>query len=477
MRTLLPRALVLVAALGLSYPVVSHLVPNVAFAATVAIIDSGVDIKHPVLESSIWVNSQETAGNKVDDDKNGYVDDVNGWNLAENNNKLIDYAYLNRITPDNLRFFELQKKSLEGTITEDEKAWIKKQLADEKFLKGLQTFGNFVHGTHVAGIASSQGKSGVEILGVKLLPTEVKLPGSKGVMGKDPFASVKAPGPNLGDFVKDFLFKQLLIQLAKAQGQIFATVGTYMNSTEANVANLSLGTSTTAAKSIVELLGKIFFPKKPPSEEKIQQYAAGFVQAMVIETSQMAKVAPKTLFVIAAGNDGTNNDEQPVAPANIGQPNSISVAATMQDQSLAKFSNFGEKMVDVAAPGVGIVSTIPGGGEMALSGTSQASPQVAEVAGAVVKEDPSLSPEQVKEILMKTSDDKSFLKGKVRSGGIVNGQRALDAAKLTRSGLPLARAIAQARANVSDMVYASDVNSFEASETSEVFALPLPSTF
>ncbi|OQW53028.1 MAG: hypothetical protein A4S09_07975 [Proteobacteria bacterium SG_bin7] len=51
---------------------------------TIAIIDSGVDIDHEDFSGNLWVNSNETAGNSVDDDHNGYVDDVNGYNFASN---------------------------------------------------------------------------------------------------------------------------------------------------------------------------------------------------------------------------------------------------------------------------------------------------------------------------------------------------------------------------------------------------------
>ena len=475
-----PSKVVKTAWLGLGSFAILATMSAVAQATVVSIVDSGVDVQHKALEASIWKNPNEIAGNGLDDDGNTFVDDVFGWNFAENNNKVIDLKYLERLTPDNLRFFELQKKSLEGKITPEEREWVKAKLADPKFLKGLQTFGNFVHGTHVAGIAANQGTSGVDILAVKLLPTEVKLPGLGSETGNDTPPPVVVPGPNLGDFLLDLAFKQVLNQLAKAQGQIFASVGSYMNNTRSDVANLSLGTSTLAAKNIVAPLAKIFFGKKPPSDEKLTQYAAHLVQGMVKETTKMALTSPKTLFVIAAGNDGSNNDELPVAPANMSQPNSISVAATFGNESLAPFSNYGSKMVDVAAPGVGILSTIPGGGEMYLSGTSQASPKVAQVAGVVLQEDSSLTPEMVKEILMKTSDQKAFLQSKVRSGGIVNSARALEAAKLTRQGLSVAEAIAKARVNVADAPSTSGFSvrgrAQENDTAASPFVLPLPST-
>lgn len=59
----------------------------------VAIIDSGVDLNHPDIKNNIWINSREIANDKIDNDKNGYVDDINGWNFVSFNNKVQDDYY------------------------------------------------------------------------------------------------------------------------------------------------------------------------------------------------------------------------------------------------------------------------------------------------------------------------------------------------------------------------------------------------
>ena len=82
---------------------------QIAFGSTIAVIDSGVDFKHPMLQNHAWVNANEIAGNNTDDDQNGYVDDINGWNVIENSNKLVDYKYVGTFSPDMKRFFEIQK--------------------------------------------------------------------------------------------------------------------------------------------------------------------------------------------------------------------------------------------------------------------------------------------------------------------------------------------------------------------------------
>jgi hypothetical protein len=70
--------------------------------------------------------------------------------------------------------------------------------------------------------------------------------------------------------------------------------------------------------------------------------------------------SPDTLFVIAAGNDGADNDAFPTFPANIRIQNAITVAASNGNNSLAGFSNYGTLSVDLAAPGVAIVSQSTG---------------------------------------------------------------------------------------------------------------------
>jgi subtilisin family serine protease len=79
-----------------------------AHASTIAIVDSGNDFKHKDLQSKAWINPSEIEGNDRDEDKNGYPDDINGWNFAEGNNQLIDYSYQTSDTADGRRFFDIQ---------------------------------------------------------------------------------------------------------------------------------------------------------------------------------------------------------------------------------------------------------------------------------------------------------------------------------------------------------------------------------
>ena len=138
------------------------------------------------------------------------------------------------------------------------------------------------------------------------------------------------------------------------------------------------------------------------------------------------------LFVFAAGNDGANNDATPHFPSNFGYDNMIVVAATDKNDQLASFSNYGASKVDVAAPGVAILSTYPTSKNtpyVEMKGTSMATPFVSGIAGLMLSVNPSLSPSSLKSSIMQNVDKTSALNGKVKSGGRVNAEKAVAAAK------------------------------------------------
>ena len=102
------------------------------------------------------------------------------------------------------------------------------------------------------------------------------------------------------------------------------------------------------------------------------------------------------LFVAAAGNSASNNDVTPQYPANSGLANVVSVAASDSNDQLAAFSNYGANTVNLAAPGVDIYGTLPGGKYGYLSGTSMAAPEVAGVAALAWAADPNATVAQVR---------------------------------------------------------------------------------
>ena len=433
---------------------------NSARATVIAIIDSGTDLKHKELSSKKWVNPIDI-DDGVDNDDNGYIDDLHGWNFAENNNKLVDYKYLGTFSQDVYKYFEVQTRLLRGTATQADKEWMKAARENHKLIEELGVFGNFVHGTHVAGIAA-KGAEHAQIMALKIMPTKSPIKRSATHFLIDRLKGDHKAGNGA--------IHLALKALASQQGKQLATFGTYVGKQKARVANCSFGTSTRAAKMMLHPILKLVL-RRDPTEAELTEYSIFFVNEVVKAGVAMVAPAPKTLFVIAAGNDGMNNDEFPTSPANVKRDNTITVAATMDYDKLATFSNYGDKMVEVAAPGVGIESAIPGDQRVMVSGTSQASPFVANVAGQVLDHNPKLTNAEVKTILMKTVDLKDFLKGKVTAGGIVNPKRAVLAAQLSVR-MSLHEAIESARAQV------TDVKSHKHHRSSfEGFFLPLPSLF
>ena len=125
-------------------------------------------------------------------------------------------------------------------------------------------------------------------------------------------------------------------------------------------------------------------------------------------------------FVAAAGNNGSNNDSNPMFPASYNVPNILSIAATTDFDGLAYFSNFGSSTVDMGSPGYDILSTYPNGLYVSMRGTSMAAPFVAGVAAMMVHEKPGMMGYQVKSLLEGSGDFTTSLNGKTVSDNRLN---------------------------------------------------------
>jgi subtilisin family serine protease len=428
-------------------------------AATLAVIDSGTDMKHKEIAPYAWMNPVEIPGNNRDEDRNGYQDDIFGWNFAEKNNMVIDYSYLGTLNDDIRRLFDIQAKMFYGTVTEEEMAWIRTMVKNEAFMKRLSIYGNFMHGTHVGAIAIEDAMDS-KMLAVKLIPTEVKLPGQESSYEK-----------GLGKF----LVKKALGVLAKQQMVTMSEIGYYVDGHNVDVANGSFGTGYAQAEMIITMLYKTIL-RKEPSKEDLTELAHHFLSTMLEEGKKFVATAPKTLFVFAAGNDGSNNDLYPTSPTNIKADNVISVGATLERNSIASFSNFGAKTVDVAAPGVAIESASPGDNYIKVSGTSQAAPYVANIALKIKEINKELSPKALKKIIMNTVDKKAYLAGKVKTEGIVNTTRALRAAFYSTSR-DLETSIKMANEEVADIKSEKGLGPVYKTALEPAFIMPLPSPF
>ncbi len=265
----------------------------------VAVIDTGVDLSHPDLAPNAWTNPGEVAGNSIDDDRNGFIDDTRGWNFADKNN-------------DSGPGFDF-------------------------------------HGTHVAGTIGAAGNNSIGVTGVAWRVKLMALKFINGNKGKTSHA-VRA------------------INYAIAQRRAGQNV---------RVINASWGGEG--------------------NSNSLREAIASAGNAGI-------------LFVCAAGNGGADfrgddNDETPFFPSQLNDDlnNVISVSALDRSDGLASFSNFGHASVSLGAPGVEVMSTLPGGNYGQLNGTSMATPHVAGAAVLLWAREPDLTPAQVKERLLAKS--------------------------------------------------------------------------
>lgn len=299
--------------------------PNVI----VAVLDTGVDYNHPDLNANIWQNPGEIAGDGLDNDQNGIVDDVFGYDALNNDGDPID---------------------------------------------------DHGHGTHVAGTVAAVGNNGVGVTGVawnaQILPVKI------------------LDNMNAGTTV------------AAIAGLDYVTMMKSQFGVNIVVSNNSWG-------------------------------GTAFSQALLVAVD--ASINAGTLFVAAAGNGGADgisddNDAVPFYPASYDLSEIVSVAATDDDDQLAGFSNFGIDSVDIAAPGVGILSTTMGGTYGLNQGTSMASPHVAGAAALLFSADPAASPQQVKNAMLTSVDPLANLEGVILTGGRLNIGAALNLDPVPRPG-------------------------------------------
>lgn len=131
------------------------------------------------------------------------------------------------------------------------------------------------------------------------------------------------------------------------------------------------------------------------------------------------------LNVFAAGNNGENIDTKPFDPASFTSPSIVTVAASDQSDARASFSNYGTTSVDLAAPGVSILSLYPGGFYISSSGTSMAAPHVAGVAASLFAHRPKLTVSEARDALLNSVDRLSQWTAWVATGGRLNAFQAV----------------------------------------------------
>jgi len=400
-----------------------HLISINTIATTVAIIDSGLDVTHESLSSNLWENDAEVNGiDGFDDDGNGLVDDKYGYNFEHNTHHLLDPKSTVQFKQDDHDYFALQNRVIRTAVNLD-------NLSEEEIqnfkkdprISHAYDFAQLGHGTHVAGIVSKNNPN-AKLMGIK-----------KG----NRIASVDKYKNDLLAYNVKNIVKEDVIDLIE-------TV-LYLKDNNVRVANGSFGTPFEA------VINRFLTMRQYRMGMSEVKYISGLYQKSLLkEQEEVLSQSPRTLFVFAAGNSGYDNDRRIFTPANVSIDNSITVAATVDRKALPKFSCYGLSTVHVAAPGVGIMSPVPGNNMMPMTGTSQAAPYVSRVAAMILDINPNLESKDVKEIIIRTVDPKDFLIGKVSSGGIVNDNRAFDAARLSLT-LPLKAAIMESKLVTPDM--------------------------
>jgi subtilisin family serine protease len=339
----------------------------------IGIWDGGVD---PTVYGLIMFQTKKETLDGKDNDRNGYIDDIYG--IAYD---LHYYRTTGALLPldenQSKRYPEMisQVKGLldvQSNIESSEAKDLKQKMANLKpedvssFIEELNLYIDYIHGTHVAGIASA-GNPAARILIVRMTYD---------------YKIIPTP-PNKADIerlAKDFMD---IINYSKEHG--------------VRVVNMSWGVTQKGYESALEAngIGK-------DSEERAN-LAKEMFNIAYEGISNAIKSAPGILFVAAAGNSNDNVEFSKSYPASLGLPNLIVAGAVDQAGDFASFTSTG-KSVDVYSDGFEVESFVPGGKRMKLSGTSMSAPAVVNLAAKLIALDPSLTPDKVKELIKKGSD-------------------------------------------------------------------------
>ncbi|SFS43630.1 Subtilase family protein [Zhouia amylolytica] len=406
----------------------------------VGVIDSGVDINHEDLKDVIWINKDEVPNNGIDDDKNGYIDDVYGWNfLGEAVDENLELTRIVKKGDDGSAAYqkakaEFDKKKQEASqnaqryeqiyqVVLDADEAIAKHLGKKEYTKEdvdaietddqalLQAKGmmsQFLSRTDGVADLKEQIKGGVDYY-TDQLKYNLNLDfDGRAVVGDDPY-DINDTDYGNGDVITDS-------ELAKH--------GTHVAGIIAATRNNNIGMDGVAQN--VEIMAVRAVPNGDEYDKDIALAIRYAVDngAKVINTSFGKYYSPNpewvwdaikyaaekdVLIVNAAGNEGEDLDKTNVYP-NDAKDNSPEIADNFLTvgalhykygpEMIATFSNYGEVNVDVFAPGTKIWATTPENTYEYLQGTSMAAPAVAGVAATIRSYYPKLSAAQVKQVIM-----------------------------------------------------------------------------
>ncbi len=430
---------------------------------TVAVIDGGVQIDHEDLESNIWVNSKEEAKNEQDDDKNGHIDDVNGWDFIGGK----DGKDVNLDTLEMVRVIVHGEKIFEGN-SENQKAmpdkyaeYLKaKKEFEAKIAQDTQALENYKQYQQILPVIISalEKETGDNILNKAFL-SSLKITNA----GLQSFVnSIIQSGETEGLTAKEYrakviqeltdgvvyFEKSVKYQLNKKFDPRSIVGDNYDNKTESNYGNnevegpdadhgthvagiiAALRNNGKGANGVAGDVAQIMVLRAVPNGDERDKDVANAIRyavdngAKILNMSFGKGYSPDkdvvweailyadkkgVLMFHAAGNDNKNIDVEPSFPTNFKADKSFTSnwitvgASTIDPKDLrADFSNYGKIKVDIFAPGKGIYSTVPKSKYENNDGTSMASPVAAGCAAVLWAYFPSLTAAQVKEILFKS---------------------------------------------------------------------------
>ncbi|MFC5047782.1 S8 family peptidase [Aquimarina hainanensis] len=428
----------------------------------VAVIDSGVDIEHEDLDGVIWTNTKEIKGNNKDDDNNGYIDDIHGWNfLGDSKDENLEFVrIIKKLKP------KYQGKNLASVASSDKKEYQNyieaKAEYEKKYQEALSNKERYeqilqqTNASHkaVSAILKKEDYTQKELLSVKADTPEMQ----QYVGFLSQMFQFLDKGENIVNFSKNLKegiehFTNSLNYNLNLDYDGRSTVGdnvdditnvTYGNNnvmgpdpTKDNIkhgthvagiiaAERNNGKGVNGIAKNVEIMAIRAVPDGDEYDKDIAlaiRYAADN-GAKVINTSfgkyysthpewvwdAIKYAADKDVLIVnAAGNEAEDLDQKRVYPndqtdntteiAN----NFITIGALNYEYGsslVANFSNYGKNNVDAFAPGVKIWATTPNNSYEFLQGTSMAAPAVAGVAALIRSYYPKLSANQVKQVLM-----------------------------------------------------------------------------
>ena len=443
----------------------------------VGVVDSGVDIDHEDLKSVVWTNKKEIAGNGIDDDKNGYVDDIHGWNfLGDAGKENLEMTRILKKADDGSAEYKAAKEEYEKLLAENNQGkqqvdflfnanktlteYLKKDSYTLEDLEGIQSTDSGVNRCKqiMMRVIAQAGPNFMEELnGYKDQVYDML----NYNLNKD-FDGRKVVGDNPED-IKDRKYGNNLVY---GPDKKEALHGTHVAGIIAQSRNNNLGGDGIANN--VEIMAVRCVPK---GDEYDKDIALGIRYAVdngakVINGSFGKNYSPHkqwvydaikyaeskdVLFVHAAGNDAKDIDVEPNFPNDSDDKkiefagNVITVGALNYEYGekvIADFSNYGKLNVDVYSPGIQIYATTPNNEYKYEQGTSMAAPNVAGVAAMIRSYFPNLSAKEVKNILMNSGtsipenvivggnpDDKRPFDSLSKSGKIVNAYSAFKMAE------------------------------------------------